>query len=122
MVNSSDPKALQDKLQEVLADEAFVKELLNIEKPEDVQIALEKKDIELTLDEICQISEFLKKIQNGEVSQEQLQSMSDGELSEDELEEVSGGFVLTLLGILGIGFFAGGITGGAYIVSKATSW
>ncbi len=91
----------------MLSDEKFAKELLQMEKPEDVQIALEKKGIELTLDEIRQIGEFMRKIQNGEVSQEQVQRMADGELSEDELEEVAGGcIIMTILGILVGGTFA----------------
>ena len=114
MVNSSDPKALQEKLQEVLSDEAFAKELLQMEKPEDVQVALEKKDIDLTLDEIRQIGEYMNKVQNGEISQEQVQSMVDGELSEDELEEVAGGFGLFgCLIVACIACFAGGGVGGA---------
>ena len=88
MADSSNPIELQEKLKEVLADEAFAKKLLAMEKPEDVQIALEEKDIELSLDEINQIGEFIKKAQSGEISQEQVQRMADGELSEDELEEV----------------------------------
>ena len=112
MVNSSDPKALQEKLQEVLSDEAFAKELLQMEKPEDVQVALEKKDIDLSLDEISQIGEYMNKVQNGEISQEQVQSMVDGELSEDELEEVAGGFIISLIVSLAIGgaIGAAGIT------------
>ena len=85
-----------------------------MEKPEDVQIALEKKGIELTLDEIRQIGEFMRKIQNGEISQEQVQRMADGELSEDELEEVAGGFGLFgCLIVACIACFAGGGVGGA---------
>ena len=114
MVDSSDPKALQEKIQEALSDETFAKELFNMEKPEDVQIALEKKGIELTLDEIRQIGEYMLKVQNGEISQEQVQRMADRELSEDELEEVAGGFGLFgCLIVACIACFAGGGVGGA---------
>ena len=114
MVNSSDPKALQEKLQEVLSDEAFAKELLKMEDVEDVQIALEKKDIEMSLDEIRQAGNIMKKLQSGELSLEQAQNMADGELSEDELEEVAGGFGLFgCLIVACIACFAGGGVGGA---------
>ena len=119
MVNSSDPKALQDKLQEVLSDEAFAKELLSMEKPEEVQIALEKKGVEMSLDEIHQIGELMRKVQNGEVTKEQVQSIADGELSEDELEEVAGGFgIFAIIGIL----IAGGLAGGAITDGVLHGW
>ena len=37
------------KIKEVFSDEAFVKELLEKETPEEVQEILEKKDIELSI-------------------------------------------------------------------------
>ena len=90
MVNSSNPQELKQKLQEVLSDEAFAKELLQMEDAGDVQKALEEKDIELSLDEIRRIKERAMKVQSGEVSQEQ-SDLADGELSEDELMDVAGG-------------------------------
>jgi hypothetical protein len=93
MVNSSDPKALLEKIQEVFADKAFAKELLEMEDDGDVQIALEEKGIELTLDEIRRIRERAIKAQSGEASQEQAEPLADGELSEDELMNVAGGEV-----------------------------
>jgi hypothetical protein len=103
MVNSSDPKALQEKLQEVLSDEAFANELLQMEDEGDVQKALEEKDIELTLDEIRRIRERAIKAQSGEASQEQAEPLADGELSEEELMDVAGGvdwteFLVFLMG------------------------
>lgn len=83
MVDSSNPQELQAKLQELLADEAFAKELLSMEKYEDVQDALEERGVELSLDEIRRLAENVQKAQSGE--------MDDGELSEDELGEVAGG-------------------------------
>lgn len=88
MVNTSDPKALQEKLQEVLSDEAFKNELLKMEDEGDVQKALEEKGIEFSLDEIRRLKERSNKYQNGEASEH----MDDGELSEDELMDVAGGF------------------------------
>ena len=87
----------EEKLKEVLSDDAFVKELLAMEKPEDVQAALEEKGVEFTLDDIKQIGEVIRKVQSGEISQEQVERAANGELSEDELEGVSGGILLTTL-------------------------
>jgi hypothetical protein len=114
----------QEKLKEVLSDEAFVKKLLAMEKPEDVQDALEDKGVEMSLDDIKQIGEIIRKVQSGEISQEQLERAADGELSEDELEGVSGGLVLTILGIVGIVFCAGAVATSAVVVTRATrgSW
>ena len=120
MADSSNLQELMDKLQEALADEAFVKELLAMERVEDVQTALEEKDIELSLDEINQIGEFIKKAQSGEISQEQVQRMADGELSEDELEEVAGG-IGTLLVLLLIGLGTAGAIGGI-ITGNMLGW
>ena len=120
MADSSNLQELMDKLQEALADEAFVQELLAMEKPEDVQTALEEKDIELSLDEINQVGDAVRKVQSGEISQEQVQRLADGELSEDELEEVAGGCIIIAIlfavivgggSALGITAAAGGLKG-----------
>ena len=104
------------KLNEVLADEAFVKELLLMQKPEQVQEALEDRGVELSLDEIEKMGAFIRKVQAGEISKEQVQKMADGELSEDELEQVSGGSWA----------LAGGLGGAVVVVAIAvavlTSW
>ena len=91
MVNSSNPQELKQKLQEVLSDEAFAKELFQMEDAGDVQKALEEKGIEMSLDEIRRIKERAMKVQSGEASQEQAEPLADGELSEDELADVAGG-------------------------------
>ena len=107
MADSSNLQELMDKLQEVLADEAFVQELLAMERPEDVQIALEERDIELSLDEINQVGDAVRKVQSGEISQEQVQRMADGELTEEELEEVSGGSLIFIIAMSAVAFGAG---------------
>ena len=124
MADSRNPKELQEKLQEVLSDEGFARELLAMERPEDVQIALEKKDIELSLDEVRQIGETIQNIQSGEISQEQLESMADGELSEEELGEVAGGTIIGTIAaiILCVGGFGGLIGGGIYAGVRNDGW
>ena len=98
------------KLNEVLADEAFVKELLLMQKPEQVQEALEDRGVELSLDEIEKMGAFIRKVQTGEISKEQVQKMADGELSEDEMEQVSGGSYA----------LAGGLGGALGVITAVT--
>ena len=98
------------KLNEVLADEAFVKELLLMQKPEQVQEALEARGVELSLDEIEKMGAFIRKVQTGEISKEQVQKMADGELSEDEMEQVSGGSYA----------LAGGLGGALGVITAVT--
>ena len=74
------------KIKEVFSDEAFVKELLEKETPEEVQEILEKKDIELSIEEIVNLREMLME------RIEKAQS-DDEELLEDDLESVSGGCI-----------------------------
>lgn len=69
---------MEEKLKKVMSDEAYVKELLALETPEEVQASLEEKDVEMSLDEIKQATNLLSRY-------------SDGELSEDELAEIAGG-------------------------------
>jgi hypothetical protein len=107
----------EEKLREVLSDEDLVKELLMMENEEQVQKALEEKGVELSLDMIRQAGEFIRKVQDGEISQEQAQRLADGELTEDELEEVSGGlaFILFLL-------FGGSAILSGVIIGEAFGW
>ena len=105
------------KLREVLSDEEYVKELLAMESEQQVQLSLEERGIELSLDQIRQIGEFVRKVQNGEVSQEQLEHMANGELTEDELEQVAGGSFLAFALTVIIGGAAIGGTMNAVIYS-----
>jgi hypothetical protein len=106
-------------IREVFSDEVFVKGLFALETPVEVQQALHKKDISLTIEEIVKVRELLlKRMETGE------------ELSEEELESVNGGAVVTCV-LLIAALFAGaliggaavgaGIIGGAYIVNDKTS-
>jgi len=65
------------KIQEVFNDEAFVKNLLGMEKPEEVQTALQEKDIDLSLEAIASMKENLIKKLNGESVDPELQAPSD---------------------------------------------
>jgi hypothetical protein len=68
------------KLKEVFSDEAFVKELLELDAPEEVQAKLADKGVALTLEETKALGSAL--VRNAE---------ANGELDEDALEDVAGG-------------------------------
>ena len=74
----------EERIKEVFSDEAFVKELLSKETPEEVQAMLEDKDIEVSIAEIVKLREMIiKKAEN-----------PDAELSDEDLEDVAGGSLL----------------------------
>ena len=89
-----------DKMREVFSDEEFVKGLFELETPEEVQAALEEKEIELSTGEISQMRDFLIRYQEGTLTEEEKKVVEfageyrDGELSEEELEDVSGGILI----------------------------
>ena len=78
-------KELDNKIIELMKDNAFIEELTKKTTPEDIQNLLASKGITCTLDEIKQSAKKLK---------EQIDSK---ELSEDDLAAVSGGGVFDLL-------------------------
>ncbi len=108
-------------IREVFSDEEFVKELFQLETPEEVQAVLQKKDISLSVEEIVKIRELmLKRLETG------------AELSEEELESVTGGIslligaALAILFVGGIGgasaVFGAGAVGAAWIMSANNTW
>lgn len=93
------------KMKEIFADEAFVKSLMELESAAEVQEALKEKGIELTEDDIMALRDIILKVEEGEISREQLESWAaqaeDGELPEEMLELVSGGLLISSL-LIGI--------------------
>ena len=81
--------ANQAVLEKVLADEAFVKELVEMENPEDVRDALNAKGAEVTTEEVQQIAKSLSQ-------------QAEGELDEDALEDVAGGIAVTAVITAGV--------------------
>ena len=71
-------------IKEVFSDEAYVKSLFESESWETAQASLKEKGIDLSIEELKQLVNLMKK-------------KGDGELSEEELEEVSGGVSLLIL-------------------------
>lgn len=113
----------QERLKEVLSDEEFVKELLDMEEPEQVQEALENKGISVTTGEILQVRDFMKKVESGEIPQEKVEAMANGELSEEELEEVAGGFLpLAIAGVVIGVIFVGTLTASCIDVATRNRW
>ncbi|NPV91238.1 MAG: Nif11-like leader peptide family natural product precursor [Firmicutes bacterium] len=72
----------QAQIQEVFGDEAFVKNLLALETPEEVQAALQKKGVDFTVEDIVKVKDAIAKRQN-----------AGEELSDEDLEGVAGGSV-----------------------------
>ena len=104
-----------EKLAECMKNEEFVKELFAQNSNEEAQAYLEKNGIELTMTEVGEIREFLKKVASGEISKETLEKAANGELSETELAAVAGGSALLGLGVAllcGV-LFGGGMYGAA---------
>ena len=93
-----------EKIKEVFYDEAFVKSLFELESVGEVQAALKEKGIEFSEEEILSIRDFLLKVEEGDITKEQLEKwtvqLEDGEIPEEMLEQVSGGCIETVLGVL----------------------
>ena len=95
-----------EKMKAVFADEAFIKQLFELETAAQVQAALKEKGVELTEEEILGIRDFIIKVERGEISAEQLEKWAaqeeNGELSEEALEQVAGGsFIGAIIAIIG---------------------
>ena len=69
---------MNQKIKEVFSDEAYVKEFLAFETPEEAQASLEEKGIEVSVEDLNQVADMLNKL-------------SEGELTEEELVEITGG-------------------------------
>lgn len=72
----------ENKFQELLENEAFVKEMLSKETAEEVQELFADNDVDLSIDEIHRMKEMLLRQESPEEAEE---------LSEDDLETVAGG-------------------------------
>ena len=87
----------EERIKEVFSDEAFVKELLSRETPEEAQELLAEKDIDVSIEELVKLKDLIiAKLQAAE-------SGESAELTEEELENVAGGVIPTLVFF---GFFA----------------
>ena len=101
-----------EKMKAVFADEAFIKQLFELETAAQVQAALKEKGVELTEQEILSVREALVKMDNAEISAEQLEQWSKqadrGELPDEALEQVAGGLAGTTILAIYLGILGGG--------------
>ena len=95
-----------ERVKEVLADEAFVKELLSRETPEEAQALLAEKDIDVSIEELVKLKDLVvAKLQAAENSE-------SAELTEADLEDVAGGTfgISVVIAIVGILYLCGSVT------------
>ena len=93
----------ENRIKEVFSDEAFVKGLLELDAPEDVQAALKEKGLDFTVGEIMQLHDAINKAAE--------KAGEGGELSLDQLDDVAGGLIpFIVAGILLAVIKAAGIT------------
>ena len=98
----------EERIKEVFANEEFVKELFSKETPEEVQVLLAEKDIDLTVAEIVKLGEIVaKKLQ-------QTENGEPAELTEEELADVAGG-------VLPVLFAVAAVMGAAYMAIGAVT-
>lgn len=104
-----------NKIKIVLSDKKYVESLLQLETPQEVQACLKEKDIELSIDEINQIADYINRYENDALTDQEKQLFNsfqnDGELSDDQLETVSGGFIEYLVFICACAIISTVITG-----------
>jgi lactobin A/cerein 7B family class IIb bacteriocin len=85
-------------IKELFENQEFVQSIMELETPEEVQAALAKEDLDISLEEVQQIYNILAN-----------HVVGDQELTEEELESVNGGMIIAM--ILGfIAFVAFGAT------------
>ena len=82
---------MEQKVREVLSDEAFVKRLAEMEEPEQVRAALAEKGIDLSVEDIVKLRDLLIRAQE-----------NGGELTEDDLAEVAGGMPILFVVLIAI--------------------
>jgi len=94
----------EQRMKEIFSDGAFVKELLDMETPAQVQMAFKGKGVNLTEAEVVQIRDQINKhIESGAISDE---------LSLDQLDDVAGGLAPLLIGIAVLIAAVGGAVAG----------
>ena len=78
------------KLEELVQDEKFVKGLVSLDGPSEIQQFLNKNGLCVTLDEVVELGEILKA-----AIDKMEESIKGDELSDDDLENVSGGIAVS---------------------------
>ena len=107
-VNLMDEKQKIEKLKEIFADKDFTAKVLEMETPEEVQKAVKAKGVEMSLEEIDSIKDFVEKNSEGE------------ELTDDQLENVAGGSI-TVAAVVGGIIIGGAVISGAVTLGRAVN-
>ena len=86
----------EKELIDAFNDEEFVKKIFELKSKEEVQNTFKtEKGIELSLEQAEAIQSMIKtiteKVQNGEITKDDIEKMKNGDVSEEDLEKVVGG-------------------------------
>ena len=68
----------QERINEVLSDEIFIKQLLQMETVEEAQAAFKSKGIDFSLEELKKIKELRESDLSGDLSLDQLDDVAGG--------------------------------------------
>lgn len=99
----------QEKIKELMSNEAFVKDLFESESYEAAQDKFKAEGVDVSIDELKTAVTLLKK-------------KADGELNDEDLEDISGGSGLIALGVFyGIAAVTTAVGGGFAIAKMAKS-
>ena len=90
-----------NKLKELVKDEAFMKELFSKNNNEDARAFLLKNGLDMTAEEIDQLTEIMKKLKSGELTTEEIEKNASVELTPDELEQAAGGDLICACIVVG---------------------
>ncbi|MCR5747956.1 MAG: hypothetical protein K6G03_09635 [Lachnospiraceae bacterium] len=80
-----------DKINELLQDEAFLKEMAAKETPDGIKALFDDNGIVIPMSDAQAILDFEIKIKNSNISNEELDRMAGVKLADDELKNVAGG-------------------------------
>ena len=99
-----------EKLKELVSDADFTEQLLDLETPEEVQAAIKEKGVDISLDEINQIKDYI------------IANADKEELDDEQLEQVAGGSITvgTVIGAVIVG--AAIVSATAKLGSKVHEW
>lgn len=86
-----EPLLDKQKLQEIFADEEYVKSIAQM-SAEDAAKSLNEKGVDVTADDLMKVRDFVVKHKD---------ELQNGELSEEALAEISGGSALEIIGLVG---------------------
>lgn len=77
-------------VKEVLSNQEVAEEFFSKETPEEAQAFLQEKGVEISLDEIKEIGAALEKMQDGELSEDDLENVAGGGAIRDAYDDIIG--------------------------------